>query len=211
MYTPPAFREDDTAALHALMRAARLCNFVTATAEGPMATPLPLFLDESEGAFGTLYGHIARPNPQWQVPVLGKAMAIFMGPDAYVTPSWYAAKREHGKVVPTWNYIAVQASGPVEFFEDPERLRAAVTRLTNLYERPRIEAWAVSDAPESFIAAQLRGIVGLRMPITRLVGKRKMSQNRSAEDRSGVVAGLRQGERASDHVVAELVAEGGVA
>ncbi|MBN9446315.1 MAG: FMN-binding negative transcriptional regulator [Bosea sp.] len=211
MYTPPAFREDDTAALHALMRAARLCNFVTATAEGPMATPLPLFLDESEGPFGTLYGHIARPNPQWQVPVLGETMAIFMGPDAYVTPSWYAAKREHGKVVPTWNYIAVQASGPVEFFEDPERLRAAVTRLTNLYERPRIEAWAVSDAPESFIAAQLRGIVGLRMPITRLVGKRKMSQNRSAEDRSGVVAGLRQGERASDHVVAELVAEGGVA
>jgi transcriptional regulator len=211
MYTPPAFREDDTAALHALMRAARLCNFVTATAEGPMATPLPLFLDESEGPFGTLYGHIARPNPQWQVPVLGEAMAIFMGPDAYVTPSWYAAKREHGKVVPTWNYVAVQASGPVEFFEDSERLRAAVTRLTNLYERPRIEAWAVSDAPESFIAAQLRGIVGLRMPITRLVGKRKMSQNRSAEDRSGVVAGLRQGERASDHVVAELVAEGGVA
>lgn len=209
MYTPPAFREDDTHALHALMRAARLCNFVTATAEGPMATPLPLFLDESEGEFGTLYGHLARPNPQWQVPTLGEAMAIFMGPDAYVTPSWYAAKREHGKVVPTWNYVAVQASGPVEFFDDPARLREAVTRLTALHERPRAEAWAVSDAPEPFIAAQLRGIVGLRMPITRLVGKRKMSQNRSADDRSGVVAGLRQGERASDHVVADLVAEGG--
>jgi transcriptional regulator len=209
MYTPPAFREDDTHALHVLMRAARLCNFVTATAEGPMATPLPLFLDESEGEFGTLYGHLARPNPQWQVPALGEAMAIFMGPDAYVTPSWYAAKREHGKVVPTWNYVAVQASGPVEFFDDPARLREVVTRLTALHERPRAEAWAVSDAPEPFIAAQLRGIVGLRMPITRLVGKRKMSQNRSANDRSGVVAGLRQGERASDHVVADLVAEGG--
>ena len=209
MYTPPAFREDDTHVLHELMRAARLCNFVTATAQGLMATPLPLFLDESEGECGTLYGHLARPNPQWQAPVLGEAMAIFMGPDAYVTPSWYAAKREHGKVVPTWNYAAVQASGPAEFFDDPARLRDVVTRLTELHERPRAEAWAVSDAPEAFVAAQLRGIVGLRMPITRLSGKRKMSQNRSAEDRAGVAAGLRQGERASDHLVADLVAEGG--
>ncbi len=209
MYTPPAFREDDTAVLHALMRAARLCNFVTATAEGLMATPLPLFLDESEGEFGTLYGHLARANRQWQAPVLGEAMAIFMGPDAYVTPSWYAAKGENGKVVPTWNYVAVQASGPVEFFDDPARLREVVTRLTDLHERPRVEAWAVSDAPEAFVAAQLRGIVGLRMPVSRLMGKRKMSQNRSAEDRAGVAAGLRQGERASDHVVAELVAEEG--
>lgn len=209
MYTPPAFREDDTHVLHALMRAARLCNFVTATPQGLMATPLPLFLDESEGEFGTLYGHLARANPQWQAPVLGEAMAIFMGPDAYVTPSWYAAKREHGKVVPTWNYVAVQASGPAEFFDDPTRLRDVVTRLTELHERPRAETWAVSDAPEAFVVAQLRGIVGLRMPVTRLMGKRKMSQNRSAEDRAGVAAGLRQGERASDHVVAELVAEEG--
>lgn len=207
MYTPPAFREDDPAVLHALMRAVRLSNFVTATAGGLMATPLPLILDEGEGEFGTLYGHLARANPQWQAPALGEALAIFMGPDAYVTPSWYAAKREHGKVVPTWNYVAVQASGPVEFFEDPARLREVVTRLTELHEGPRAEAWAVSDAPEAFVAAQLRGIVGLRMPITRLVGKRKMSQNRSAEDRAGVVAGLQQSERASDHVVADLVAE----
>ena len=106
-----------------------------------------------------------------------------MGPDAYITPSWYETKRETGKVVPTWNYVAVHAYGPVEFFDDAARLLAVVTRLTDLHEGERPTPWAVSDAPVDFIQAQLRGIVGLRMPITRLEGKRKMSQNRSAEDR----------------------------
>ena len=205
MYMPAIFKDDDLENVRATIRAARLAHFVTVTAEGLMATPLPLFLDESEGEQGVIYGHFAKPNPQCKAAPLGDGLAIFMGPDAYVTPSWYAAKREHGKVVPTWNYIAVQASGPVEFFEDSERLRAAVTRLTNLYERPRIEAWAVSDAPPDFIQAQLRGIVGLRMPITRLEAKRKMSQNRNAADRAGVVAGLWASERASDRDVAPLI------
>lgn len=205
MYTPPAFREDDRETIHALIRSARLCNFVTATAQGPMATPLPLLLDESEGEFGTIYGHLAKANPQWQAPVLGDGLAIFMGPDAYVTPSWYAAKREHGKVVPTWNYVAVQASGPVEFFDNPARLRDVVERLTTLHEAGRSEPWAVSDAPEPFTAAQLRGIVGLRMPIARLVGKRKLSQNRTPEDRAGVAQGLRDSERTGDHIVAGLM------
>lgn len=205
MYTPPAFREEDRETVHALIRAVRLCSFVTATADGPMATPLPLFLDADEGEFGTLYGHLAKANPQWRAPVLGDGLAMFLGPDAYVTPSWYAAKREHGKVVPTWNYVAVQASGPVEFFEDTQRLHDVVSRLTDLHEAPRAEAWTVNDAPEPFVAAQLRGIVGLRMPITRLVGKRKLSQNRSEEDRTGVAQGLRDSERAGDHVVAGLM------
>ena len=205
MYVPPAFAEDDVAVLHASMRAARLANFVTATAEGLVASPLPLLLDEAEGSHGVLYGHLARANPQWRAAPLGEAMALFMGPDAYVTPSWYATKRETGKVVPTWNYVAVHAYGPVEFFEDAGRLLEVVTRLTNLHEGPRAEPWAVADAPEPFIRAQLRGIVGLRMPITRLEGKRKLSQNRNAADRAGVAAGLAASDRAADRHVAALI------
>ena len=134
MYTPPAFRDEDRDSLLATIRAARLATFVTATAEGPLATPLPLFIDASEGEHGVLYGHLAKANPQWRVPAIGNGLAIFAGPDAYVTPSWYALKQETGKVVPTWNYVAVHASGPVEFFDDPARLLDVVTRLTDLHE-----------------------------------------------------------------------------
>lgn len=206
MYTPPAFREDDPAALRAAMREARLATLVTATAEGLVATPLPLFLDETEGALGTLYGHVARANRQWTLEPAGEALAIFAGPDAYVSPSWYPSKHEHGKAVPTWNYVAVHAYGPVEFFEDRERLREAVTRLTELYERPRADPWAVTDAPESYVEAQLRGIVGLRLPIARIEGKRKMSQNRPQADRDGVAAGLGASASETDRRVAALVA-----
>jgi transcriptional regulator len=190
MHVPPTFREEDPEALRAIIGAAPLCQFVTATAEGPIATPLPMLLDTTEGGFGTLYGHLAKPNPQWREPALGDALAIFMGSDAYVTPNWYASKREHGRVVPTWNYEAVQAFGRAEFFEDADRLLDVVTRLTNLHEHTRADRWHVSDAPYSFIQGQLKSIVGIRMPITRLLGKRKMSQNRSAEDRAGVARGL---------------------
>jgi transcriptional regulator len=205
MYVPPAFRDDDLISLHATMRAARLANLVTATADGLIATPLPLFLDETEGEKGVLYGHLARANPQWNSPPVAEGMAIFMGPDAYVTPSWYAAKRETGKVVPTWNYVAVHAYGPVEFFDDADRLLDVVSRLTDLHEQPRETPWSVTDAPEPFIQAQLRGIVGVRMPITRLDGKRKMSQNRNTEDRTRVAANLAQSEDAADRAVAGLI------
>src|SRR5262245_23294656 len=202
MYVPPAFREDDLAILHAMMQDTRLASFVTATDEGLVATPLPLFLVPEEGSCGTLYGHLARANPQWKLAPRGDALALFTGKDAYVTPSWYASKAEHGKVVPTWNYIAVHAYGPVEFFDDPDRLLDVVTRLTDLHEEDRPRAWGVDDAPEAFIRSQLRGIVGLRLPIARLDGKRKMSQNRSAEDRAGVAAGLAASDRPSDREVA---------
>jgi transcriptional regulator len=205
MYVPPAFREDDLAALHGTIRDARLANLVTATEEGLIATPLPLFLAPEEGPCGTLYGHLARANPQWKLPPAGDAMALFMGPDAYVSPSWYPSKAEHGKVVPTWNYIAVHAYGPAEFFDDADRLPDVVRRLTELHERPRAEPWAVADAPDAFIHAQLRGIVGLRLPIMRIEGKRKMSQNRSAADRAGVAAGLAASDRASDRAAAALI------
>ena len=205
MYTPPAFRDDDRDGMLATMRASRLANFATATAQGPLVTPLPFFIDENEGERGVIYGHLAKANPQWRVPLLGESLAIFMGPDAYVTPAWYATKAETGKVVPTWNYVAVHAHGPVEFFHDATRLLDAVTRLTNLHERPRATAWEVSDAPADFIASQLRGIVGIRMRITRIEGKRKMSQNRNEADRAGVSSGLAASDRASDQVAATQI------
>ena len=205
MYNPPAFQVDDLAALHNMMRECRTANFVTATTEGPMVTLLPMFLDASDGEYGTLYGHLARANTQWKVPVLGKGLAVFTGAEAYITPSWYATKAEHGKVVPTWNYSAVHASGPVEFFEEPDRLLEVVNRLTNFHEKDRSHPWAVSDAPEAYIAGQLRGIVGLRMPIQKLEGKNKMSQNRSLADRIGVRDGLAEGTDIEDRIVASMI------
>jgi transcriptional regulator len=205
MYTPPAFREDEPVALMQVMREARLATLVTATVDGLMATPLPLILDPGEGPHGTLHGHLARANPQWQAAVTGEALVIFSGPDAYVTPSWYASKAEHGKVVPTWNYAAVHAYGRPEFYEDEERLLAVVSRLTDLHEGTRDAPWAVSDAPPPFVRAQLKGIVGLKLGIARIEGKIKMSQNRPEADRAGVAAGLAASTREDDRRVAAMV------
>lgn len=208
MYTPAAFREDDPAILHAIMREARLATLVTATAEGLIATPLPLTLAPDEGPHGMLYGHMARANPQWRRPPVGEAMVLFAGPHAYVSPSWYPSKKRDGKAVPTWNYVAVHAYGPVEFFEDEARLRAAVTELTDLYEAPREDRWRMSDAPEDYLRAMLRGIVGLRLPIARLEGKRKLSQNRDAADRAGVIAGLAVSPRPEERAIGAMIPEG---
>jgi transcriptional regulator len=205
MYIPPAFRDDDIESIRATIHGARLARLVTATIDGPVATPLPLFLDESEGEHGVLYGHVARANPHWQLPPIGNALAIFSGPEAYVTPSWYATKQETGKVVPTWNYLAVHAYGPVEFFQEPERLLDAVTRLTKRHEGAREKPWTVGEAPADFIAAQLRAIVGVRIPVVRFEGKRKMSQNRPEADRVGVAAGLAASDNAHDREVASLI------
>jgi transcriptional regulator len=202
MYIPPAFRLDDLPALHEAIRGAGLANLVTATEQGLMASPLPLFLDPDDGPFGTLHGHLARANPQGRLPPLGEALAVFMGPDAYVSPSFYPSKAEHHRVVPTWNYVTIQARGPAEFYDDPDRLLALVTRLTERHEAPRQTPWAVSDAPADFIRGQLKGIVGLRLPITRLEGKRKLSQNRNAADRDGVRAALSASDRPADRAVA---------
>jgi transcriptional regulator len=205
MYMPPAFKNEDVENIRATIRSIRLANLVTATADGLIATPLPLFLDETEGEHGTLYGHVAKANPQWRSAPSGDALAIFMGPEAYVTPSWYATKQETGKVVPTWNYIAIHAYGLVEFFESSERLLQVVTRLTNIHEGSRADPWAVSDAPADFIAAQLRGIVGVRIPVSRFEAKRKMSQNRPEADRTRVAAGLAASDNPRDREVAPLI------
>jgi transcriptional regulator len=190
MYVPGFTRIDDLADVHEVMRAHPLAQFVTATTEGLLASPLPAIVAPGEGEFGTLYAHLARPNPQWSTPVLGEALAIFLAHDAYVSPSFYATKAETHKVVPTWNYENVHAYGAPEFFDDPARLLDVVTRLTERHEGGRASPWAVSDAPVDFISAMLKGIVGIRMPITRLLGKRKMSQNRNVADRRGVAEGL---------------------
>jgi transcriptional regulator len=204
MYTPPAFRMDDLPEMHEVMRTVQLSTLVTATEQGLLATPLPLILVPDEGQLGTLYGHLARANPQWTLPAMGNALALFTGPDAYITPSWYATKKEHGRVVPTWNYVAIHAYGEAEFFEDPARLLDVVTRLTNLHEASRAEQWAVTDAPESYIRSQLKGIIGLRLPIIRIEGKVKASQNRPEADRIGVALGL-DTEGGTSQLMANLV------
>ena len=191
MYVPPHFREADRAVLHEQMAGTGLATIVTLGAVGLVASAVPMLLEREEGPEGTLYGHFAKANPQARAGVADvDALAIFQGPDAYITPSWYESKREHGKVVPTWNYVAIHAYGPLELFDDADRLLDLVTRLTNRHEGGRAAPWAVADAPADFIRAQLKGIVGFRLPISRLEGKWKMSQNRPAEDRAGVVAGL---------------------
>jgi transcriptional regulator len=205
MYVPPAFREEDLSFIHQTIREARLAHLVTAAAGEIMATPLPMLLSADEGEQGVLYGHVARANPHWQAPVDGQAMAIFMGPDGYVSPSWYASKQRDGKVVPTWNYVAVHVYGTVEFFDDPDRLLAVVSRLTDRHEAARSQPWAVADAPQTYVAAQLHGIIGVRLPIARIDAKRKMSQNRNAEDRAGVAAGLAASADPTDRKAATLI------
>jgi transcriptional regulator len=174
------------------------------TEDGLIGSHIPLMLDPNPVPYGTLIGHLARPNPQAH-GAIGEALAIFTGPDAYITPSWYETKRETGKVVPTWNYVAIHAYGTLTFIDDPVRLLDIVTRLTAREETRQAEPWAVSDAPDTFIATMLRGFIGFELTITRLQGKVKMSQNRPEADRARVAAGLRDDGRAD---VAALVDDG---
>lgn len=191
MYLPSAFRQDDLAELHAQLQASPFALLTSAGATGVQASHLPLLLAPDEGEFGTLYGHFARANPHWRDLQGGaEALAVFSGPDAYISPGWYPAKAEHGKVVPTWNYIAVHARGPVELIEEPERLLQIVSRLSDQHESGRERPWAVSDAPREYIDSMLRAIVGFALPIRRLEGKWKLGQNRSAADQAGVRDGL---------------------
>ncbi len=196
MYRPPAFCLDRIADQHEVMRRHPLATLITRSGEGIVADHIPFMIDATRGEKGVLRAHVARANPLWRThPRETEALVIFAGIDHYVTPSWYATKRENGKVVPTWNYVAVHAFGPIQVFDDAEWLREQVGALTALHEAGSIEpsaagAWAVTDAPEAFIAAQLKGIVGLEVPITRIEGKVKASQNRSDADREGVLLGL---------------------
>jgi transcriptional regulator len=191
VYVPTHFREPSVPVLHEMMRRIRLGTLVTLNAEGLVASHLPMLIDAEPGPFGRLSGHVARANPQWRSlnPEM-PALVIFTGPQAYITPSWYASKRLNGKVVPTWNYVAIHAYGALRFIDDPAHALAHVTRLTAEQEATRAEPWKVSDAPAAFIAGMVKGIVGFELAIARLEGKWKMSQNRPEDDRAGVVEGL---------------------
>ncbi len=190
MYQPPAFVEDRPDVLHAFIREHPLGLLITAGDGGIVANPVPFQLVvEGEGV--VLRAHLSRANPQLADLDGGDCLVVFQGPHAYVSPSWYAAKAETHKVVPTWNYIVVQAHGRARRTDDAAWLRAQIEALTTTHEAGRSEPWAVSDAPDAFIAAQLKGIVGVEIPVTRLEGKWKLSQNRNAADRAGVTEGLR--------------------
>ena len=205
MYLPELFRVEDVAQMHALMRARPFAALVSAGPSGLFASHLPTVLKD-DGRHGVIECHLARTNPHCRDLAGGEALMIFQGAEAYITPNWYASKAEGGKVVPTWNFAAVHAYGRPEVVTDADWLRRHVTELTAQQERDQPRPWAPSDAPASFIDTMLRGIVGFRFAITRLEGKWKMSQNRTPQDREGVVKGLTLRDRGDDREIAELVA-----
>ena len=192
MYLPAHFDEKRLEVLHAFVTAHPFGLLVTEGADGPVANGVPFVLDpDGAGGLGTLRAHVARSNPVWRDAAPGnRALVVFQGPQGYVSPGWYPSKAEHGKVVPTWNYIMVQARGTLRAVDDAAWLRAFVTRLTERHEAPRAQPWAVADAPADFVETMLRAIVGIEIELTALTGKWKVSQNRSAADRDGTVHGL---------------------
>jgi transcriptional regulator len=213
MYLPAQFHETSTPVLHELIRAHPLATLVTLDASGLVANHLPVELDAGAGPLGTLRGHVARANPMWKSyrPEV-EALAIFQGPDHYITPSYYATKAATGKVVPTWNYATVHAYGALRVIDDPVWLRGIVEQLTVRYESARAAAtgevpWQVSDAPEAFVETTLKAIVGVEIEIARIEGKWKVSQNRPVDDRAGVAAGLGKLDGEQAQAMAALVRE----
>ena len=203
MHVPSHFVEDRIEVLHAALRDAGLATLVTTGTDGLEASHIPLLLEPEPGPLGRLVGHVARANSQWRTTPDGSAaLAIVLGPDAYVTPSWYPTKLETGRVVPTWDYVAIHAHGTVRFFQEPQRLLDVVTRLTERRERPRPVHWKVTDAPPDYLDGMLKGIVGVELTITRIDGQWKASQNKGEADRRGVEEGLRSEGQA---VMADLV------
>jgi transcriptional regulator len=206
MYVPKAFAIDDLQALQQQILGTRLAVLVTQGEQGLQASHLPLLLKPDEGPHGTLYGHFAKANRQWQDLQNGaEALVIFAGADAYVSPGFYPAKAEHGKVVPTWNYVAVHAYGSAEVFTDAGRLLDLVSALTDRHEASRTEPWKVADAPADYIDGMLKAIVGFALPIQRLEGKRKLSQNRNSADIAGVREGLSASPDVHDQALAHLM------
>jgi transcriptional regulator len=189
MYIPGHFTAG-TAAVQNLLTTPGAANLVTMTTNGMIATLLPFVYDPTIGDHGSLQAHLARNNPQWSEPALGESLAIIQGPDAYISPTWYASKAEHGRVVPTWNYTTAHVYGQLVVHDDTAWLSNHIRALTNHNEAGSEQPWAVEDAPERYIAGQLRAIVGIELVITRIDAKAKLSQNRPAMDVAGVIAGL---------------------
>jgi transcriptional regulator len=195
MYVPAHFAADD-AAVRDLLTHHGAADLVTPTAAGLLATLLPFVHEPDAGPRGALLGHVARNNPHWREPPTGESLVIVRGPDAYVSPSWYASKAEHGRVVPTWNYVTAHVYGDLVVHDDPAWLDDLVRRLTDRHEAESGEGWSVDDAPAAFVAGQLRAIVGLEVRVTRIEAKLKLSQNRPPADVDGVLAGLMSRSRA---------------
>ena len=211
MYIPSSNAEPRPEVIFEFIDAHPLGTLVTSSPTGELfASHLPWLVDRTRGELGTLRAHLARANPHHRLARAsgggGEALVIFTGPDAYITPTWYAAKAEHGRVVPTWNYVAVHVYGTFRFIENPAILRDLVESLTTRHETARPQPWHVSDAPTDYVEQQFKAIVGVELTITRVEGKWKMSQNRSGADIDGVVRGLGASSVASDRVVAEIVA-----
>ncbi|MFD7153321.1 FMN-binding negative transcriptional regulator [Kribbella sp. NPDC059898] len=188
MYVPAHFAPDE-GAVQELLAQHGAADLVTMTADGLLATMLPFVYDADRNV---LLGHLARNNPHWQQPAIGDALVIMRGPDAYVPPTWYASKREHGRVVPTWNYITAHVYGALTVHDDPAWVEDVVRRLSDLHEAGRPEPWSVDDAPPKYVSGQLRAIVGVEVAITRIEAKFKLSQNRPEADIDGVVDGLHE-------------------
>jgi transcriptional regulator len=206
MYLPRHFEETSIPVLHDLIRAHPLGALVAQTETGLTADHIPFEVDADPAPFGTLLAHVARANPLWRAARTSvEALVIFQGSNTYVSPSWYPTKQETAKVVPTWNYAVVHAHGAVRFVDDTAWLRAFVERLTNRHEAGRRDPWQVTDAPADYVDKQLGAIIGVEIPIARLIGKWKVSQNRPAQDRDGVVEGLLREGGESAAAMADLV------
>ncbi len=207
MYTPAQFKVEDAAEVHALMRAHPFAILVTQGADGMTATHLPTVLKvDAASPLGRIECHVARPNSQWRtIAADADALMIFQGPNAYIRPGWYPSKAEHGKAVPTWNYAAVHAYGPLRVMSDKAWLLAHVGELSDQQEAPYEARWSTADAPASYLEVMARGIVGLTLEITRFDGKMKMSQNRDLRDRTGVMEGLGGRGETRDAETAALV------
>ncbi|TVX97188.1 FMN-binding negative transcriptional regulator [Mycolicibacterium porcinum] len=204
MYIPRPFVADANA-VQELLANQGAADFITMTPGGLIATSLPFEYDATAGHHGALIGHMARANPQWSSTVVGEAMAIVHGPDAYITPSWYATKAEHRRVVPTWNYIVAHVYGELVVHDDPHWTRQHIRRLTDRHEADRSDPWSMDQAPAEFIESQLRGVVGVELIISRIEAKLKLSQNQPAENVDGVVIGLQARGRGGDEAVAAAV------
>jgi transcriptional regulator len=210
MYRPPAFSVEERDDLHDMIEASPFGSLVTSSDSGLEATGLPMIIDRGRGDLGTLRCQMARSNRQWQRIDGADALVIFQLVDGYISPSWYPSKAEHGKVVPTWNYDIVQVHETVRVHEEGKWIRQLVSDLTEHHEssvrgQSGRQPWKISDAPDDYIDRQLRAIVGVEIKVTRLEGKRKLSQNRSDDDRLGVVSGLVESQRNSDHSLAEAM------
>lgn len=212
MYTPAHFAEERPEILHALIAAHPLGTLVTLTSAGLDANLIPFEFDPAPtptSPHGTLRAHVARANPVWRdASATVEALVVFQGPQAYITPSWYVeTKPATGKVVPTWNYCVAHAHGPLRAIDDRDWLRAQVERLVHRHESTRSAPWHVSDAPSDYAEKQLAAIVGLEIPLTRLSGKWKVSQNRPAADQIGVITGLRTEDNPSAQTMGEIMCE----